>query len=173
MLPGSELVRSLFTRCQRRGTRMITRIPMITFATLFVLCQQVHSQEEDLARAKVTELEGTWEVVSHVAFDEQDDDQDGYLWRFEGDELYYRRNCDENWKLSGTFSLDPSTMPAQFDYGSLAMPGIYEVDGDSLTICLGMTLEFEPGIRPDRFESSRDNRTILWVLRRVIKDNNE
>ena len=55
-----------------------------------------------------------------------------------------------------------------FGVGSIALDdnlGIYEVDGDSLTICFG-----GPNDRPDRFESTEDCPIDLWVLRRVEEE---
>ena len=79
------------------------------------------------------------------------------------------------------FSVNPSAMPAEFDinlaptiseresYG----PGIYELDDDLLRICTGIVGEFDPESRPDRFESSEDYPTRLWVFRRVTEEDDE
>ena len=62
-------------------------------------------------------------------------------------------------------------MPAEMDVdidtviGNLL--GIYELDDDLLRICIGIPGEFEPGTRPDRFESTETYDTMLYVLRRI------
>ena len=119
--------------------------------------------EEDLQQVQETELEGTWDVVSLVGRGEQFDLPDGFLMRFVGNRMYHREGDDEDWTHVWTISLDPSAMPAEIDIGGEFMLGIYELDGDTLTFCIAAT-------RPDRFESTEDNLTILRVLRRVEED---
>ena len=75
--------------------------------------------------------------------------------------MYWRAGDSEQWSTSEIFSLNPSVMPAQFEIQNLS--GIYELDGDSLMICLGPA-----GARPDTFESTEE--TWLIVFRRVEED---
>ena len=62
---------------------MNTRILFAVVVSMFV-CQQVHTPAQDDPEAEVTELEGTWELVSLVVEGEQRDVADGLLCRFEG-----------------------------------------------------------------------------------------
>jgi len=126
---------------------MNTRMLIAVVVSMFV-CQQVNAQDADDPEAEATELEGTWEVVSFVVAGDQVDDPEGPLWvpdgpfwRFEGNRWYFRRSDDGNLKSYCNFSVDPSMMPAEIDITYLLfMPGIYEMEGDSLRICIG-----EPG----------------------------
>ena len=139
---------------------MNTRILIAVFLTMFVVCQQVHAQDEPVM-PEATELEGTWDVVSQL--DRGEIETATYFWRFEGNRMYYRTDDDENWNSSGAFSVNPSVIPAEIDLSDT--PGIYELDGDTLTICVDLA-----GPRPDRFESTRNYPTRIYVLRRVEDD---
>ena len=153
---------------------MNTPILIAVVVTMFV-CQQVHAQDEDVPQfAQETDLElmqGTWEVVS-VVFRGEQKEVSGNLWRFEGNRKYIWIDDRTEWFLAYPFTVDPSAMPAEMDVDSLfgSLLGIYEIDGDTLTLCLGMRGTFEPGTRPDRFESTKGSRSFLYVLRRVEDD---
>ena len=147
---------------------MNTRILIAVVLAMFV-CQQVYAQED--GEPEVKELEGTWEVESVTVDGEQADFPDGTQMRFEGNRMYRRVGDDEDWRLSGPFSLDLSAVPAEIDLGSdefdvAIIRGIYELDGDTLTFCLGELGE----ARPDNFESTEDPPTMLMVFRRVEED---
>ena len=64
-----------------------------------------------------------------------------------------------------------SAMPAEIDIDveGISIRGIYELDGDTLTLCWVGSI-FERGPRPDRFESTEDYPTTLFVFRRVEED---
>ena len=159
---------------------MNTRILIAVVVSIF-LCQQVHAQtEEEPEQAEATELEGTWETVSSVTDGEQHDTANGDLRRFEGNRWYYRGAEDKNWRPAGTFSMNPSAMPAEIDFVSRQgcyefatyQLGIYELDGDLLRICMTYSTYSEtPGTRPDRFESTEE--TWLIVFRRVTEEESE
>ena len=161
---------------------MNTRMLIAVVVSMFV-CQQVHAQDEPVM-PEATELEGTWEMVSCVAVGEQIANRNRY-WRFVGDRWNISRSVNGNWRSPGRFSVDPSAMPAEivFEDGALeylvepitppnvlspivasTFKGIYEIDGDQLRICSGSSS------RPDRFESSEDYPSYLFVFRRVDED---
>jgi len=141
---------------------MNTRILFAVVVSMFV-CQQVYAQDEPEAEA--TELEGTWEEVSTMRDGEQIESRNVHL------------NFASNWviqnqRIPGThyypcvffrFSVNPEAMPAEIDFGPENL-GIYEIEDDLLTIC------FNRRFRPDRFESTEDYPTTLWVFRRVEED---
>ena len=150
---------------------MNTRILFAVGVSMFV-CQQVHAQDEDEpVMPEATELEGTWEMVSYVWEGEQGDVPDGAQGRFEGNRMYHREGDDEDWTHDGTISVAPSAMPAEIDiefveFDGEIIRGIYEVDGDTLTICFVVPRED----RPDRFESTEESQTTIMVFRRVEGD---
>ena len=71
-----------------------------------------------------------------------------------------------------TFKLDPAKSPAQIDLVSLferdkgkTFQGIYELNGDTLKLCLSR----KEGDRPRSFTPRRDDAVVLFELRRVKK----
>ena len=153
---------------------MNTRILIAIVVSMFV-CQQVHAQDDEPVMPEATELEGTWELVSYVRGGEQIDVPDGHQMRYEDNRMYYRKADDEDWAHYSTFSLDTSAMPPEINFmwrvfsdetEFISVLGVYEIDGDSLTICHANPEE----TRPDVFESSEDYPTNLLVLRRVEED---
>ena len=157
------------------NTRMLIAALVVT---TFVMCQQTHAQAQDdpqfALEIDLELIQGTWEAESYVLSGVQDEHgiSDGCLRRFEGNRRYLRNEGDENWVSFGTFSLNPSAMPAEIDIDTEAgiLLGIYEIDGDLLKFCIGIPGQFELGTRPDRFESTEDYPTVLVVLRRVEED---
>jgi len=147
---------------------MNTRILFAVVVSMFV-CQQVHAQaEEEPVMPEATELEGTWEMVSSVRFGSPRGITSQF-WRFEGNRVYYKMGNEESWTRGGLITVNSSAMPAEID-GLSNVPGIYEVEGNSLTICVGIRNHILRGTRPDRFESSEDFPTVLYVFRRVEED---
>jgi hypothetical protein len=75
----------------------------------------------------------------------------------------YSQKRDEWVVNTGRFTIDPAANPCHFDVilegegGSFhVIPGIYRLDGDNLTICLGNQ-------RPDEFDSAVGKSQALWV----------
>lgn len=141
---------------------------------LIAILHLQHAQaQETPEQTEETELEGTWEVVS-ITVNGEKEEIDGKFMRVEGNRIYTREDDDGDWD-SGTFSLDPSAMPAKIDleHAEESIRGIYEIDNDVLTICIGMPGEFELGNRPDVFESPEGSSTGLLVFRRVTEEESE
>ncbi len=81
----------------------------------------------------------------------------------------YRTTKGEKYR-SGTYTVDPKKNPAEIDLTGEAAPGvvrpgIYKLDGDSLTIGLG-----NPGVRPTAFEDAPGAAMYLYVYKRAKKD---
>jgi uncharacterized protein (TIGR03067 family) len=71
------------------------------------------------------------------------------------------------------FTLNPSTQPKAMDATPADGPkqgkmlrGIYEVQGDSLKVCL---VHLDDKERPDKFESEQGSARLLFVLKRKAK----
>ena len=152
---------------------MNARIHIAAVVVTMLMCQQVHAQtEEEPEQTEATELEGSWRAVSFLSAGRPRNPACVLpLWRFEGNRCFKRRS-NEAWRERYTVSLDSSVMPAEMDRDT-GWLGIYMIENDSLTICVGGPPGFEPGIRPDRFESTEDYRTQLMVLRRVTEEDDE
>src|SRR5262245_33216713 len=96
--------------------------------------------------------------------------------------LIYKFTADGKWLIyrdgmeltapNRQYTADPKARPAKVELMTDATraatyrEGIYEVDGDTLTMCVGPP----KGARPTRFESTADDRNSIYVLKRKKKD---
>ena len=122
------------------------------------------------AQAERQKLQGGWQMVSM--------EQAGL--RAQGNDMGYRFTGNQwamlvqgRWTASMPFTLDPSQEPKAIDLTMVPGPnkqtflGIYQVDGDSLTLCLNFTPAEAGGKRPTTFHSLPSAPTVnLFVLRR-------
>jgi uncharacterized protein (TIGR03067 family) len=93
--------------------------------------------------------------------------RDSAKWSVKGDKYTFEMNEQ---KEEGTIKLDPAKKPATIDFAITAgndkgkdQPGIYKVDGDTITICLA-----RPGgkERPTDFKSTEENGFILVTVKK-------
>ena len=142
---------------------------IIAFITIVALLG-CHNEPPATA-PQVTELEGTWAIVSFVEFGEPSD-LDGQIMLVEG---YRMRRCKRGsteWQSDDIFSLNPSATPAEITFDT-SLAGIYKIDNDILTFCMCYSKGFAHGIRPDRFESTEEYCTVLMVYRRITEEESE
>jgi uncharacterized protein (TIGR03067 family) len=89
-------------------------------------------------------------------------------WSVKGDKYSFEMGEE---KEEGTIKLDPAKKPATIDFTITSgrdkgkdQPGIYKVDGDTITICLA-----RPGAkeRPSDFKSTEENGFILVTVKKA------
>ncbi|MFO0967720.1 MAG: TIGR03067 domain-containing protein [Gemmataceae bacterium] len=115
---------------------------------------------------ELAKLEGFWKVESALAGGEKIPSElhakMGFT--FKGDDLIPADNPKDVAKVK----LDPTQKPAAIDLTEKSKKvslGIYEVDRDTLKLCLN-----EPGQpRPKTFASAKGSRTVYLVLKRAKK----
>jgi uncharacterized protein (TIGR03067 family) len=102
--------------------------------------------------------------------------------RLESANLVYKFTADGKWLIyrdgmeltapNRQYTADPKARPATVELIADATrpatrrEGIYEVDGDTLTMCVAPP----KGARPTKFESTADDRNTIYVLKRKKKD---
>ena len=125
--------------------------------------------QDDAAKKEMKKLEGTWATVSIEAAGQKVTDEDKIKTRkltMKG-EKYTLKVGDET--VQGTIDINPTKKPKTIDVkpdsGSnkgKTLLGIYELDGDSLKICLAL-----PGRdRPTAFATAAENGQQVVVYKR-------
>ncbi len=119
-------------------------------------------------------IQGNWGAVSYVedgqgAGEKVSADESPVRWDIKGDKLTMLADV-EGASAKGSFKLDPAKKPKTIDItfppapGSKkdqVMLGIYELDGDTLTICYAL----DGGRRPKEFKSTAGSKNILIVFK--------
>jgi uncharacterized protein (TIGR03067 family) len=114
-------------------------------------------------------LQGEWQIESWIQLGQKINVTG--TWTFKEDKYTLDQGGDN--VEDGTIKLNQKKKPAVMDLeitgGNCAgknQPGIYKIDGDTLTLCFAW-----PGVadRPTDFDSTRENRWILITLKRVKK----
>jgi uncharacterized protein (TIGR03067 family) len=113
-------------------------------------------------------LQGTWEMQKLVGRgkDVPPEKAKAIVFRIAGDQLQRFVN-DIDRKDPSTIKVDAGQKPAHLDLtpakeGDPKMLGIYELDGDTLKICMSSKK------RPDKFDGTEGD-AILMILKRVRK----
>ncbi|HVK11021.1 MAG TPA: TIGR03067 domain-containing protein [Gemmataceae bacterium] len=119
-------------------------------------------------KADLKKLEGDWAIESWTQFGAPVGAN--WTWTIKGDKY----TLDQGTNLEeGTLKLDPKKEPAVMDLEITGgnckgkdQPGIYKLEGDTLTLCFGWPGTTE---RPTEFRSTAENRWILITLKRAKK----
>jgi uncharacterized protein (TIGR03067 family) len=114
-------------------------------------------------------LVGVW-VMESATIGGQPDKQSGgntIELAADGKAVFKENGNDINGSYKADAKKDPPEIDLTMDAGgmNLSMPGIFKLDGDTLTICM---VPF--GERPKAFASAAGTTTMLLVLKRTKKD---
>jgi uncharacterized protein (TIGR03067 family) len=130
-------------------------------ASLFVLKRtKGEDAKQRAARAEgLKKLQGTWELVKLIS-DGEAEKLDKEAMVFEGRVLIHREGDKEE---RASYLIDPISKPMRFSLqvGDFFIPGIYELDGDTLKLCTGGDKE-----GPKEAVSKKGSRNILFVYKR-------
>ena len=153
---------------------MIMRLLDVLVALCLMLPVLATAQTPPAApkRATASELEGAWAGQSmEVSGVEQPAETAALMhWTFKGDRLIMRGNSrtDPSRESDLAYKIDSTTSPKQLEFtdpnGTL-VPGIYELKGDVLTVCMRRGA----GDRPTSFKTDASERLIKIVLKRAPK----
>lgn len=135
-------------------------LPLAVVAGLLLAAD---SPKDDAAKKDLEKLQGAWKLVARA---EGEDNDTGARMVIKANK-YTFTNGDQS--EEGTFKLDPGAKPAAIDLKiesgndkSKAQVGIYKVEGDTWTVCLGLPGETE---RPKEF-AAKEGSSLLFVFKR-------
>ena len=128
--------------------------------------------KNDKAKEDKQKIQGAWKLMSFEVAGKGDDDtkDENRELIIEGDKISVKNDGKDIEKDS--FTLDPAKEPKVIDLITLSgndkdkkRPGIYELDGDNLKICIDEKGEK----RPTAFATKEGDGLVLVVLKRVKK----
>jgi uncharacterized protein (TIGR03067 family) len=115
-------------------------------------------------------LVGTWEVATFRANGREKPQAVTYEWQFTADGHWLIRTDGKNRPGESRYSADPKADSPTIDFdagpGTSPRRGIYRVDGDTLTVCIGSS---GPN-RPTGFDAPAGSPNFLYTFKRVRKD---
>jgi uncharacterized protein (TIGR03067 family) len=152
-----------------RGTAVAILFNLLLSSTLLAPNAVVSTDDASLDQKQ---MQGTWEVVEGADNGAAGSKNDLAKFSVEVTESRIRFKGPEGVREL-LFTLDPSTQPKAMDATPADGPkqgkrlrGIYEVQGDSLKVCL---VHLDDKERPDKFESEHGSGRLLFVLKRKAK----
>jgi uncharacterized protein (TIGR03067 family) len=115
-------------------------------------------------KAEPASIVGEWLLESYVQGGKVNEKRGGMHFTFDGKTVAVREEGDK----AIEYTLDPKAKPAHIDLsaGKEAIPGIYKIEGDTLTICFSKGGKAD---RPTEFVSSDGTAVVLMTLKRVKK----
>jgi uncharacterized protein (TIGR03067 family) len=146
--------------------------PTLLLAALLPLFLAADAPKDDPGKKDLDRMQGDWAAESYTVGGMKlpDDEAQSIFRSVKGDEYaiyHFRKQIGK-----GRFTLDATRKPKQIDAmpanapkDSKPMLGIYEVDGDTLTICIAQAGKD----RPTAFESKEGSDSTLIVWKREKK----
>ena len=146
------------------------QLPLLIVIAVMMLASM--STQAGDAKKDQEKIEGTWEATEVVVngMPAPEDLRKGITFAFAGDKMTLV-GPDGIGKREHKFKLDPTkkpkaidTMPQDGPFKGKSGPGIYELKGDTLKLCIPNTATNE---RPKQFESAKGSNLGLFVLKRA------
>jgi uncharacterized protein (TIGR03067 family) len=144
------------------------RLCGVLCAAAACLALAADDKKDDAAKEELKKMEGTWVLVSGEEDGKQKpaDEVKKLTSTIKGDTLTIL--VDGKAVFEGTVVVDPTKKPKTIDTTSkdktVKSPAIYELDGDTFKICVGLK-----GERPTEFTSKKDSGYALYVYKREKK----
>jgi uncharacterized protein (TIGR03067 family) len=145
---------------------MKLRALLIVAAALLVAADA----KDDAVKKDKEALQGTWKPVAREKNGKLESEKDPELAKtrfvFKGDKLIEQEGKNED---EYTFTIDPTQKPKAIDLSLkvrdevLINKGIYELDGDTLRICLATNPDAS---RPTKFETKQGSKTVMGTFKR-------
>jgi uncharacterized protein (TIGR03067 family) len=139
------------------------------------LLAAVASAQHEATKKDLDQLQGTWRLVSRERDGKADlaDALKDVRVTHEGDKFSFSGSPSGSGAMKGTFKLDATKspkamdrMPADGPQKGKALPGIYKLEGDTLTICASV----EGKDRPTEFATKPNSGRVLSVFKREKKE---
>jgi RNA polymerase sigma-70 factor (ECF subfamily) len=167
-------IRTLFL-LQLKHMAMIAVVAVVLAAggglITYSVYDEIFSERSTAARVDARQLQGIWRVVV-----QEQDGQELSEERlqsansrmiFVGNQLRHRDTAPNGQDVGQdvTFTLDPTQSPKAIDLkrNGQKLFGIYELDGETLKVCV----DKNPGHRPREFSTQKGSQRILHVLKRA------
>jgi uncharacterized protein (TIGR03067 family) len=114
---------------------------------------------KEAPKADPAKIEGDWVIEKYVNGGKVDDKRTGMEVKITADEITPGRES------AARYTLDPKADPPRIDLTTdkKTIPGIYKLEGGTLTICFPKG----QGERPSKFESPDGSRIVVMTLKRA------
>jgi uncharacterized protein (TIGR03067 family) len=132
--------------------------------------EAIPDTKEDAIKQEIKNLDGSWSLISSE-FGQFPLASDVTMINIKGDKWTWRFKNPDVEPRTSTFQIDPTQKPKSIDLtegivaDKVVALGIYEINGDELSVCLCGIDRTKPQKRPDNFEA-KGKEVILLKFRR-------